>query len=126
MCVRVCVRVCVCVYMCVHVCMCVRVYVCIHSDLCIFLQSHFHFHSILFCTQCHAPCRKGNVSESGSAPVAKQDLHFSLKVKVTIHEVTDLHSSYEGKALFCVFDVSVGVAGLSSLGSCTLAPTGGG
>lgn len=78
-----------------------------------------------FRTLCHAPSRKGNVSESGNAPVAKQDLHFNLKVKVTIHEVTDLQSSYEGKTLFCVFDVSVGVAGLNSLGSCTLTPAGG-
>ena len=50
--------------------------------------------------------------ESGSVPVAKQDLHFNLKVKVTIHELMDLQPAYDGKSLFCVFNVSSeGVAG---------------
>jgi hypothetical protein len=35
----------------------------------------------------------------------KQDLHFDFKVKVTIHELTELQS-YEGKSLFVVFNVS--------------------
>ena len=41
-----------------------------------------------------------------SVPVTKQDLQFNLKVKVTIHEVMDAQSVYNGKQLFCVFGVS--------------------
>lgn len=45
------------------------------------------------------------MAEAGNVSVSKQDLQFNLKVKVTIHDISDLQPAYEGKPLFFVFGV---------------------
>ena len=44
------------------------------------------------------------MNESGNITVTKHDLHLQLKVKVTVHEATQVPKT-DGKPVFCVFEV---------------------
>ena len=49
--------------------------------------------------------RRGQASESGNIALTKHDLQMTLRVKVTVHEATNINTAVDGKPLFCVFEV---------------------